>query len=176
MDAHPLALTAPAPFAWSKSRHQAEWQFVRDPRCAGGARLLLHEHADEWGIAADSADTAALLVSELVTNAYRYGAAVPASTSPDLITVRCFLAFGLLRIEVSDGATELPRPRHASPDDVSGRGLALVTALADRWGAYPAPADCRSGTPAGGGKTVWCELTVIVEAASGSGPGFGCGW
>ncbi|GAA4973030.1 ATP-binding protein [Yinghuangia aomiensis] len=159
MDAHPLALTAPEPFAWSKSRHQTEWQFIRDPRCAGGARLLLREAADEWGISADSADTAVLLVSELVTNAFRYGAAVSGSTSLDLISVRCFLAFGLLRIEVSDGTSELPCPRYASPEDVSGRGLALVTALADRWGAYPEPA---GGGGHRAGKTVWCELTVAL--------------
>lgn len=151
MDTQPLAPTAPEPFSWANSRHRVEWQFVRDPRCAGGARLLLREHADEWGISPDSADAAVLLLSELVTNAYRHGAAVPVGASRDWITVRCFLAFGLLRMEVSDGSSALPCPRHASADDVSGRGLALVTALADRWGAYPEPA----------GKTVWCELAVV---------------
>lgn len=158
MDAHPLAPAPSEPFSWANSRHRAEWQFVRDPRCAGGARSQFHEQADEWGIVPDSADTAALLLSELVTNAYRHGAADARSAASDWITVRCFLAFGLLRIEVSDSASELPCPRDASADDVSGRGLALVTALADRCGAYPEPP----------GKTVWCELAVALHVTCDS--------
>ncbi|MFJ8361358.1 ATP-binding protein [Streptomyces sp. NPDC093984] len=53
---------------------------------------------------------------------------------------------------MTDANDTLPTPRDASPDDESGRGLTLVAALADDWGAEP--------RPGGIGKTVWFELPV----------------
>lgn len=93
-----------------------------------------------WG---DSADTVALLVSEVATNAvlHSYGAE---------IRVRV-LDHGLrLRVEVSDGSPELPVMRGARPTDEDGRGLALVEALAVAWGADARP----------DGKTSWFEIGV----------------
>lgn len=93
-----------------------------------------------WG---DSADTVAVLVSELVTNAvlHAYGPHV---------RVRV-LNHGLrLRVEVSDGSPELPVPRHARSSAESGRGLPIVEALAVAWGTE-ARAD---------GKTAWFEIGV----------------
>jgi len=92
---------------------------------------------------ADSADTVALLVSEVATNAvlHTYGLK---------LGVRV-LDHGLrLRVEVFDGSPTLPVPRTARPNDMDGRGLALVEALAVRWGT--------DGRP--DGKTIWFEIGV----------------
>ncbi|MGK5447132.1 ATP-binding protein [Streptomyces radiopugnans] len=61
-----------------------------------------------------------------------------------------------LRVEVCDAGDDVPRPRGTSPEDESGRGLALVAALSDAWGAYP--------RPCGVGKAVWFELNCRREA------------
>ncbi|MFI9627070.1 ATP-binding protein [Streptomyces sp. NPDC052042] len=56
---------------------------------------------------------------------------------------------GQVRVEVSDPEPGMwPAPRAADVEDESGRGLALVGALASRWGV-------EQGVR---GKTVWCEL------------------
>ncbi|WNM35462.1 ATP-binding protein [Streptomyces sp. Li-HN-5-11] len=57
---------------------------------------------------------------------------------------------GRLRVSVTDANDALPTLCEASPEDESGRGLALVAALADDWGAEP--------RPGGIGKTVWFEV------------------
>jgi serine/threonine-protein kinase RsbW len=59
------------------------------------------------------------------------------------------------RVEVTDRSAAPPEPRVAGESDSSGRGLALVEALARRWGTRRL---------ASGGKTVWFE---IARAATG---------
>ncbi|HVX18927.1 MAG TPA: ATP-binding protein [Acidimicrobiales bacterium] len=93
--------------------------------------------------------TAALLTSELVTNAI-----VHAHTP---IEVRVVLSRpGRIRIEVDDDDSAEPvappTPIWPSGDDESGRGLAMVAALAAAWGV-----DLH--TPPAPGKTVWFELS-----------------
>ena len=69
---------------------------------------------------------------------------------------------------MADANDALPTPREASPDDESGRGLTLVAALADGWGAEP--------RPGGIGKSVWLELKADPPDAHGKGPALGeCG-
>ncbi|WP_217518818.1 ATP-binding protein, partial [Streptomyces lunaelactis] len=53
---------------------------------------------------------------------------------------------GELRIEVYDGSPARPYERAAGPDDESGRGMAIVAAIAHTWGTS--------------GPTTWCTLTV----------------
>jgi anti-sigma regulatory factor (Ser/Thr protein kinase) len=89
-------------------------------------------------------DDALLLISELVTNAVRHG------SPPILLALECD-GEGL-RVRVRDGAPALPRPRDSIPEDEGGRGLALVDALSDAWGAEPVVDEH------GGGKSVWFEL------------------
>ncbi|MEU9846728.1 ATP-binding protein [Streptomyces sp. NPDC047985] len=100
----------------------------------------------EWGHPERSSD-AALLVSELATNALLHGAV------PDrLFRVRLALMPGLLRIEVSDACDERPAGPGArvGAGDETGRGLLIVDRVADRWGA-------ESRTV---GKTVFAELDL----------------
>ncbi|MFI1930819.1 ATP-binding protein [Streptomyces sp. NPDC020330] len=118
--------TTPAE-CWLCSRHRA-------------ARLVL-----QWGHPALAGD-AALLVSELATNALLHGA-----IRGRLFRVRLTLTATALRIAVSDPRGErLPSLRRPGADDCYGRGLLIVARLADDWGVEPRTV----------GKTVYAELAV----------------
>ncbi|WP_323136488.1 MULTISPECIES: ATP-binding protein [unclassified Streptomyces] len=82
--------------------------------------------------------TVELIVSELVTNAIRYGGGP--------IRLR-LIQHQVLTCEVSDNSTSHPRPRQPLVLDENGRGLSLVARLSRRWGS-------RSATD---GKIVWAE-------------------
>ncbi|MFF1477652.1 ATP-binding protein [Streptomyces sp. NPDC058301] len=125
-----------------------QWQFPRGPRSVSRARVLLAEQARAWKVPDEMAETAVLLLSELMTNAVRH-ARVPVGRD---VVARCVLGGDIFRVEVIDANATLPCPRPAGPDDESGRGLALVEALSDAWGANP--------RPYGIGKTVWFELIL----------------
>ncbi|MET7774501.1 ATP-binding protein [Streptomyces mirabilis] len=101
------------------------------------------------------ADTAELLTSELVTNAYRH------STGPAALRLRA-LGSARLRVSVWDADPHIPPPfdqgsgsLHPVPVEADGgRGLFLVCHYADAWGGYPLGDD-----PFGqGGKLLWWEL------------------
>lgn len=138
-----------------------EWRLPRHARSVGRARTLLREQATSWELPDDLTQTAVLLLSELMTNAYRHAKVSPGRE----IRARCVLEAGRLRISVADAYDMLPAPREASPDDESGRGLTLVAALADDWGAGP--------RPGGIGETVWFELKADPLDAHGKGPALG---
>ncbi|WP_237307263.1 ATP-binding protein [Streptomyces alboflavus] len=118
----------------------------------GRARTLLREQASSWDLPPEVTETATLLLSELMTNAYRHAKVSPGRE----IWTRCVLKAGLLHIAVSDANATPPAPRHACPEDESGRGLALVATLSDDWGT-----ELR---PGGIGKRVWFELAVARGA------------
>lgn len=121
-----------------------EWTFPAEAGAVRTARAAVRGQLRRWGL--DSlGDIAALLVSELVTNALRH------ATGP--IGVRLLRPVGLpevLLVEVSDPVPDPPRERAARPEDESGRGLQLVASSSRRWGSRPG----------GTGKTVWFELAV----------------
>jgi anti-sigma regulatory factor (Ser/Thr protein kinase) len=100
----------------------------------------------EWRLA-HLADTAQVVVSELLTNA------VLASSGLDQAAIQLSLASDRERllIFVRDFDPGAPAPRHAGDDDETGRGLMLVEAISDRFGWYRAT----DGTP---GKVVWAAL------------------
>lgn len=132
-----------------------EWLLPRHARSVGRARALFLVWAEEWRLPEETAETATLLLSELMTNAVRH-----CRVSGRDITARCRLTeSGTLRVEVSDAGNSLPTLRAAEPDDESGRGLALVAALASAWDADP--------RPYGIGKTVWFELPLPALPATG---------
>ena len=99
-----------------------------------------------WGSGHDL-DDAALLVSELVANVVDHvqGEAV--------LTLELALAEDWLRISVADGSSIRPVVRELEEDRPRGRGLQLVAAIADRWGAEDHH----------GGKRIWFELAVPVR-------------
>ena len=88
------------------------------------------------------ADTVALLVSEVATNALVHG--------DGMVRVRVAATATGLRVEVHDDSPSLPARRRATPMDEGGRGIALVEALSSGWGAD------RTGE----GKTVWFEVSA----------------
>jgi anti-sigma regulatory factor (Ser/Thr protein kinase) len=92
----------------------------------------------------DTRDTAALLTTELVSNAIRH--------TRDELVISVRFAGGRLRVGVADSSHRRPQLVQVGSRDTSGRGLHLVEAMADRWGIDP---DER-----GLGKTVWFELIV----------------
>ncbi|MHB9859642.1 ATP-binding protein [Streptomyces sp. YIM S03343] len=135
----PLPTTAPK---------DIEWRLPRHARSVGRARALFRGQAASWALPQDLTDTAELLLSELMTNAYRH-AKVPAGRE---IWARCVVTDDRIRVTVTDASAMLPAPGTASPDDESGRGLTLVSTLADDWGAERR--EC------GIGKEVWFELAL----------------
>lgn len=99
-------------------------------------------------------ETAGLLVSELATNVVRH-----TDASSFVVELEDLSAEGLLRIGVTDTGADLPVLRTPGPTAERGRGVQLVSVLADRWGARRA----RGGAE----KTVWFELRYRPERATG---------
>jgi anti-sigma regulatory factor (Ser/Thr protein kinase) len=115
------------------------------------ARLHARQVLWEWGLS-ESAETAELLLSELVTNAVQAAREI-VSDMP--VNVRLSANRDRLLIEVWDGNVQPPVPRvlendFPALDAESGRGLFLVETLSERWGWYP--------TRNPEGKVTWCEL------------------
>lgn len=97
----------------------------------------LLQQADADDLIAD----AALLVSELVANVVLH-----ARTSGEVFMSVCD---GALLVEVADASPVTPAPQSVPFHSSTGRGLALVAAIASAWGATPV---------AGCGKVMWFEL------------------
>ena len=106
-------------------------------------RRIVRSLLREWELP-ELTDAVELAVTELVANVVRH---VPDRRCV-LLVLRVADGAGV-RVEVGDDSRELPcAATELSPDEESGRGLALLDAVVDKWGVGP-----RSG----GGKTVWFE-------------------
>jgi len=112
------------------------------PASVRDARSLVRRELSLWG-ADDLIDDCILIVSELVTNAVRYGGAACA--------LRIRGGENLVRGELFDPAAGVPRMCARDMDATSGRGLQIVDSLADDWGV---------AHPATGGKIVWFVLSL----------------
>ncbi|MFI7013147.1 SpoIIE family protein phosphatase [Streptomyces sp. NPDC050164] len=117
-----------------------DWTLPREPRSVGRAREYARAQLLSWDMEA-LVDTTELLVSELVTNALRYGEGE--------IRLRLLLDRTLV-CEVWDSGLVQPRRRRARDTDEGGRGLQLVGLLSAAWGSRRTPR----------GKTVWFELPL----------------
>ncbi|MFH8841688.1 SpoIIE family protein phosphatase [Streptomyces sp. NPDC017868] len=120
--------------------HVAVMDLPSDPAAVSGARRFASDKLADWGLEELSFSTE-LVVSELVTNAIRYG------RSP--VQLRLILQ-DTLTCEVSDASSTAPHMRRARTFDEGGRGLLLVAQFAERWGA-------RYNRE---GKVIWAELTL----------------
>jgi anti-sigma regulatory factor (Ser/Thr protein kinase) len=105
---------------------EARLSLPPDPRSPSRARGFVTRTLAGWELDGVDQD-AALLVSELVTNALLYTRA-----DAELVLRR---AEAELRVELHDVSTVLPRRRHYSEMSTTGRGLALLEAVAASWGA-----------------------------------------
>jgi serine phosphatase RsbU (regulator of sigma subunit)/anti-sigma regulatory factor (Ser/Thr protein kinase) len=127
----------------------ATWNVEADPAVVARARSDATRQLTAWGLE-ELGFVAELVVSELVTNAIRYGRSPISlrlirpqpSGGPDGAPVRSLLC------EVSDAGSTTPHLRRARVLDEGGRGLLLVAQLAAQWGTRQARR----------GKTVWAEL------------------
>ncbi|MFH8472953.1 SpoIIE family protein phosphatase [Streptomyces sp. NPDC018000] len=120
-----------------------DWRLPRELRSVGRARELARGQLLAWDLE-ELVDTTELLVSELVTNALRYGEGE--------IRLR-LLRDRTLVCEVWDAGLVQPRRRRARDTDEGGRGLQLVGLLSAAWGSRRTPR----------GKTVWFELDLPDE-------------
>ncbi|MGW7577487.1 SpoIIE family protein phosphatase [Streptomyces sp. NPDC054765] len=118
----------------------AEWDVSSDPAAVAPVRSACLRTLESWGLAA-SAFTTELILSELITNAIRYGA--------QPIRVRLLYDRALI-CEVSDGTSASPHLRRAATTDEGGRGLFLVAQFAQRWGTRYTP----------NGKVIWTEQSL----------------
>ncbi len=121
-------------------RHVADWDVVPDPAQVPRARKFTLDQLEAWGLEEASFVTE-LVVSELVTNAIRYG-------EPP-IRLRLIRDASLI-CEVSDASNTAPHLRRARAFDEGGRGLLLVAQLTQGWGT-------RHTTD---GKTIWCAQAL----------------
>ncbi|MEW2578532.1 SpoIIE family protein phosphatase [Streptomyces syringium] len=123
----------------------ATWDLPADPALVSSVRGSVTRRLAEWGLE-EVAFATELLLSELVTNAIRYGS--------DPIQVR-LIYDRTLTCEVSDASSTAPHLRHAATTDEGGRGLFLVAQLSQSWGTrYTAE-----------GKVIWAECALEVPAA-----------
>lgn len=109
-------------------------------RSIRAARRFVGERCEAADLSEERCDDALLLTSELVTNAILHGRSE--------VCVEVQERGPLLRISVFDENSRHPQPVDEDPNALDGRGLALVDALAQRWGVE----DRRLG------KAVWFEL------------------
>lgn len=127
----------PQPPRLARLRLSAERSSVAD------VRTLLDRLLASWRLEARlDPDDVKLVASELAANAIVH------SGAPETVTVR-YLG-DIVRIEVTDHASDHPRPRAAGDEDVDGRGFQLIEALSSAWGTEQLDH----------GKRVWCELAV----------------
>lgn len=115
------------------------------------AREFVRQQCRAWGVNA-VVDEAALVVSELVTNAF-----VHAGSEAEL---RLTLAEQCLRIEVTDSGPGMPDPKSPPLASERGRGLLLVSACCMAWGV-----EARGE----GKKAVWAELAITPGSGRASG-------
>lgn len=113
-------------------------------------RQLVREALTDWKLP-DVADTAELVVSELASNAVQH-----AGRGAIRLTL-CRLADDRVHVAVIDKSRALPVPAAPSPEEVGGRGLAIIDALSLNWGTDTLP----------WGKRVWAEVGLGEPQASG---------
>lgn len=127
--------------------NEVSFRMSRNRRSFPRSRAALHAVLSGWRVGQEALETAELVLSELVTNALRVR--VPWDRQVGVRIAR-LPTDGLLRLEVSDAGSGRPEVKKPGDDEVGGRGLLLVEALAHRWGV----AERKGGI----GKTVWAEL------------------
>jgi anti-sigma regulatory factor (Ser/Thr protein kinase) len=121
------------------------------PTVPGVARGHVRAVACEWGLA-ELADTAALLVSELTTNAVQASERFKRRTDQSIVpVVKLWVTSDQIAmiVHVWDASPEKPTVKDIAIDDEGGRGLLLVTTLCKEWGVYLKD----------GGKVVWAMIT-----------------
>ncbi|MFG2355756.1 ATP-binding protein [Streptomyces sp. NPDC048521] len=132
------------------ARRRFRFELAAHPGSVAQARRLAHARLTGWAVCADTCDNAALVISELVTNAIVH-------TASSRVVCELHDHDDTVRIAVRDEgcAPGEPHPSPQRPDEEHGRGLFLVDALCRSWGAQEH----------GSGLLVWAELARRADAA-----------
>ena len=147
-----MACVDPQAGASRRTPRRAELALAASPASVAESRRFLRRTLRDWD--ADGLEwSATQALSELVTNAVLHA-------GTDVTVALALGRDGVLRLEVRDGSARIPQQRRYGAQATTGRGIALVDGLSDRWGVEPS----------GGGKTVWCELTPADDLDEGAEP------
>jgi anti-sigma regulatory factor (Ser/Thr protein kinase) len=119
------------------------------PSAAARARRLTRLTLARWDMAS-LAEDAETIAAEIVANAIN---AVPPGTTGLAIVYSLHATPPGLRIYTWDIGPGHPVPAAPALDAVSGRGLTIISALAERWGWWPTPS---------GGKVVYATLAATT--------------
>ena len=113
-------------------RHARRIALAAGPAAAAKARRHVRAALYAWDVPVEPT-IAALLTSELVTNAIRHekGETV-------MLAITC--ACGQFRVDVHDTSPSVPVPVDGPVDAETGRGLMLVASMSTQWGCYRTPA------------------------------------
>ncbi|HEV2346226.1 MAG TPA: ATP-binding protein [Actinocrinis sp.] len=131
--------------------HRDIFQLPAHGTSVAAARHRVGERLRQWGVTEPVYDDAALVVSELFTNALVH-------TESTEITCRLQTTTETVYLAITDQGHGATGPQVREPDVESGRGLLLVNALAELWGVT---------NEHGCGRTVWA---VLPWAGEGHGP------
>ncbi|MEU7704998.1 ATP-binding protein [Streptomyces nodosus] len=131
------------------------FELAARPSSVAQARELTRARLAGWSACEDTCDTAALVVSELVTNAIVH-------TAGERVVCELRDEHDVVRIAVRDEgcAPGQPHPAPSLPEEEHGRGLLLVATLCRAWGAQQA----------GAGLLVWAELPREGDRPTEAGP------
>lgn len=124
-------------------RSTATLRVAAVPAAARETRRWAMSLAREQGAAGSATRVVELLVSEVVTNAVKYGSVTGS------LAVAVQVDDGAMTVRVTDENPVRPVVRRALPEDTGGRGMELVETLAQDWGVD------EHGTT---GKTVWFRV------------------
>jgi anti-sigma regulatory factor (Ser/Thr protein kinase) len=124
------------------------------PASVAVARKRLTADLDAAGVVHAAVGDAALVVSELLSNAIRHARPLPGAN----VQVAWAVDDGSVEVAVSDGGGPTrPYPAHASVSALGGRGLDIVEYLSRTWGIRADPA----------GLTVWAILAAPSDGTAG---------
>ncbi|MFD8384843.1 ATP-binding protein [Streptomyces sp. NPDC059679] len=120
------------------------------PAGVGAARHRMRDDLSRTGVSDSVIDDAVLILSELLSNAWRHGRPLGSDAGDGTVRAAWHVdEYGRLTVEVTDGGGPTrPVPANPSITARGGRGLNIITSLAEAWGV-------RDDT---GEVTVWASL------------------
>ncbi|MEU6357509.1 ATP-binding protein [Streptomyces sp. NPDC047072] len=138
------------------TRRRFRFELAAHPGSPAHARRLTRARLTHWSVCEDTCDSAALVVSELVTNAIVH-------TASNRVVCELHDDDDLVRIAVRDEGCAPGEvfPSAQRPEEEQGRGLLLVDALCHSWGAHEH----------GPGLLVWAELPRGADIVPRQNPG-----